>query len=348
MVQVSADACAHRPSPTDGRTRPCRAALGLVAAALLAAGCADGGGRPDQSRPAAVATTRAVTPPAQPAAGPGGSLRRHTRARSTRIGGAATGVTIFEPAQPTPARAPLVVFTQGVEPDAYQGWIDHLVGRGSIVVFQNLPFRGIGLRERRAGSVTGLRAALRELCRSGHVRPQPGAVVLVGHSIGAVMAAQLAADAAAGGLPRPGAVFALQPPTEEEGGLRPLRRIPRSTLLLVLASDRDDRVGEEGARRLWAALGHVRPANRDYVRVRSDQRGSVGLLADHLFPLSSASNPPDALDWFGAWKLLDGLQRCATVRRDCEVALGGSSRQRFMGRWSDGSPVAPMEVTMQP
>jgi hypothetical protein len=143
-------------------------------------------------------------------------------------------------------------------------------------------------------------------------------------------------------------VFALQPPLEDEEGLRPLRRIPSSTLLLVLAADRDHQVGEDGARQLWAALGHLPPAQRAYVRVRSDQRGAVTLLADHLFPLSSASNPPDALDWFGAWKLLDGLQRCATVRRDCEVALGGGARQRFMGRWSDGSPVAPMEATQRP
>jgi pimeloyl-ACP methyl ester carboxylesterase len=189
-----------------------------------------------------------------------------------------------------------VAFTQGVDPDPYQGWIEHLVGHGSIVVFQNQPYRGIGLGERRAGAVAGLRAALRQLRRPGHVPPQPGGVVLVGHSIGAVMAAQLAADAATAGLPRPAAVFALQPPLEDEAGLRPLRRLPQSTLLLVLASDRDDPVGEDGARQLWAALGHLPPANRAYVRVRSDQRGSIILLADHLFPLSSAANPPDALD----------------------------------------------------
>jgi hypothetical protein len=321
-----------------------RRPLGLAAAALLLLGCADDGGRREASRPTVTPATRAVTPPTQPARGPGGSQRRHAGARRTDLGGASGPVTIFEPAQPTPAHPPVVVFTQGVGPPAYQGWIDHLVGRGSIVIFQDQPFRGVSLQERRAGTVAGLRAALRELTRPGHLRPRLDAVVLVGHSIGAVMAAQLAADAAGQHLPRPRAVFALQPPQEGEPGLRLLRRIPPSTLMLVLVSDQDTRVGEDGAEALWAATGHLPAANRDYVRVRSDQRGQVALRADHLLPLSSADNPPDALDFFGPWKLLDGLQRCATVRRDCEFAIGGTERQRFMGRWSDGRPVPPLET----
>jgi pimeloyl-ACP methyl ester carboxylesterase len=284
-----------------------RLALGLAAAALLLFGCADQGGRREASRPAVTPATRAVTPPAQPARGPGGSQRRHAGARRTDLGGASGPVAI-------------------------------------IVIFLDRPFRGVSLQQRRAGTVAGLRAALRELTRPGHVRPQLDAVVLVGHSIGAVMAAQLAADASGQRLPRPRAVFALQPPQEDESGLVLLRRIPPSTLMLVLVSDQDNRVGEDGARALWAAVGHLPAANRDYVRVRSNQRGQVALRADHLLPLSSAGNPPDALDFFGPWKLLDGLQRCATLRRDCQFAMGGTERQRFMGRWSDGTPVPPLET----
>jgi hypothetical protein len=325
-----------------------RRALGLAVAGLLLLGCADNGGRRETGRPAVTPATRAVAPPPQPARGPGGSQRRHAGARSTELGGAWGAVAIFEPAQPAPVRAPVVVFIQGVGPDAYQGWIDHLVGRGSIVIFQDRPFRGVSLEERRAGSVAGLRAALRELERPGHVRPQRNAVVLVGHSIGAIMSAQLAADAAGQRLPQPRAVFALQPPQEDEVGLRLLHRIPPSTLLLVLASSQNDRVGEAGAKALWDATAHLPAANRDYVRVRGDQRGPVALRADHLFPLSSADNPPDALDYFGPWKLLDGLQRCATVRQDCEFAIGGTVQQRFMGTWSDGSPVLPLETGASP
>jgi dienelactone hydrolase len=335
-----------RPPSRHGTGRPpSRPLVGLVGALLVLSGCGNGGNVQEQGRPVPPAPTETIIPPAQPTHGPGGSQRRHAGARRSEVGGALAAVEIFEPAQPTPARAPVVVFTQGVAAAAYQGWVDHLVRRGRIVVFQNQPFRRISLAQRRAGLVAGLRAALRELARPGHVRPQLDAIVVVGHSIGAVMAAQLAADTSSQGLPRPRAVFALQPPEVNEANLQLLGRIPPSALVLVLASDQDDRVGEAGAEALWAALAHLPPANRDYVRVRSDQRGPVRLWADHLLPLSSADNPPDALDWYGPWKLLDGLQRCATARQDCEYALGGTTQQRFMGRWSDGSPVLPLQVS---
>jgi pimeloyl-ACP methyl ester carboxylesterase len=174
------------------------------------------------------------------------------------VGGPAGLVEIFEPTQSSPARAPVVMFTQGVGSDDYRGWIDHLVGRGSVVVFQNQPCRSVSLQQRRRGSVAGLRAALAELARPGHVRPRLDTIV-VGHSIGAIMAAQLAADAGSQRLPTPGALFALQPPQEGEPSLRLLGRIPPSMLLLVLASDQDDRVGEAGTEALWAALA---PASR--------------------------------------------------------------------------------------
>ena len=81
---------------------------------------------------------------------------------------------------------------------------------------------------------------------------------------------------------------------------------------------------------------------------RSDEHGVPPLLADHLRSLSGSGNPPDALDFHGPWKLLDAALACAGWRRDCRVTLGGTAAQRFMGRWSDGVPVRPLEVTDAP
>jgi dienelactone hydrolase len=289
-----------------------------------------------------------VAPPAQPGQGPGGGQRRHAGVRTTRVGGSPGDVTIFEPAKPPPRSGPVVVFTQGVGPDQYQGWIDHLVGRGSIVVFQDQPFDTVDLAERRRGPLAGLRAAMRALARPGHVTPRWDRLVLVGHSVGGNMAAQLAADAGPAHLPRPKAVFVLQPRLEDRASLRVVAGIPASSLVLVLASDRDDRVGQEGPRSVWAALRDHPAAGKDYVLVRSDEHGTPPLVADHLLSLSGSDNPPDALDFYGPWKLLDALQACATARRDCRDALGGTAGQRFMGRWSDGAPVAPLQVTDSP
>jgi dienelactone hydrolase len=267
--------------------------------------------------------------------------------RTTQVGGSPGSVTIFEPATPPPPSAPVVVFTQGVGPDQYQGWIDHLVGRGSIVVFQDQPFDTVELTQRREGPVAGLRAAVRALARPGHVTPRWDQLVLVGHSVGGNMAAQLAADTGPAHLPRPKALFVLQPRLEDQASQRVLGGIPAPTLVLVLAADHDDRVGQQGPKALWAALGHIPAANKDYVLVRSDHHGTPALVADHFLSLSGDGNPPDALDFYGPWKLLDALQACATrrQRQDCQAALGGTAQQRFMGSWSDGVPVTPLQVT---
>lgn len=335
------------PGRGNPRTWRRRGLAGLLVA-LVAAGCSGGGSAPERARSTAPSATQAVTPPPQPAQGPGGSQRRHAGARQTQVGGSPGSVTIFEPAKPTPPSAPVVVFTQGVGPQEYQGWIDHLVGRGSIVVFQNQPFDTVDLTERRKGPLVGLRAAMRALARPGHVRPRWDRLVLVGHSVGGNMAAQLAADTGTKRLPRPKAVFAVQPRLEDDASMRVLRGIPPSTLVLVLAGDRDDRVGQDGPKALWAALGRLPAANKDYVLVRSDGHGAPPLVADHFLPLSGSGYPADALDFYGPWKLLDGLQDCATARQDCRVALGGTAQQRFMGRWSDGVPVTPLQVTDAP
>jgi hypothetical protein len=317
-------------------------------AVLALAGCTDGSSAPDRAGSAAPSVTRAITPPVQPVQGPGGSQRRHAGVRTTQAGGSPGSVTIFEPAKPAPASAPVVGFTQGVGPEEYQGWIDHLVGRGSIVVFQNQPFDTVDLTQRRKGPLVGLRAAMRALARPGHVRPRWDQLVLVGHSVGGNMAAQLAADTAKQRLPRPKALFAVQPRLEDQASLRVLRGIAPSTLVVVLASDRDNRVGQEGPKALWAALGQLQTASKDYVLVRSDEHGTPALVADHFLPLSGSGYPADALDFYGPWKLLDALQDCATRRQDCRVALGGTAQQRFMGRWSDGIPVTPLQITDKP
>ncbi len=333
--------------PRCGSPLTCRSrAMAGLLAALVVAGCTAGGSVRDRAGSAAPSATLAITPPAQPPQGPGGSQRRYAGMRTTQVGGSPGSVTIFEPDKPTPTSAPVVGFTQGVGPEEYQGWIDHLVGRGSIVVFQNQPFDTVGLSERRKGPLAGLRAAVRALARPGHVRPKWDQLVLVGHSVGGNMAAQLAADIGTQHLPRPKAVFVLQPRLEDQASLRVLAGLAASTL--VLASDRDDRVGQEGPKALWAALGKIPAGGKEYVLVRSDEHGTPALVADHFLSLSGPSNPPDALDFYGPWRLLDALQDCAIRRQECRVALGGTTEQRFMGRWSDGVPVTPLQVTDAP
>jgi hypothetical protein len=53
----------------------------------------------------------------------------------------------------------------------------------------------------------------------------------------------------------------------------------------------------------------------------------------------------DALDYYGYWKLFDALTEAAFNGRYREYALGGGNRMTFMGSWSDGKPVVPLQVS---
>ena len=78
------------------------------------------------------------------------------------------------------------------------------------------------------------------------------------------------------------------------------------------------------------------------------------MTADHFAPLapedpdSSLIGEIDALDYYGFWKLFDGLTDAAFYGKNREYALGNTPEQRFMGLWSDKTPVKELEVTKTP
>ena len=52
----------------------------------------------------------------------------------------------------------------------------------------------------------------------------------------------------------------------------------------------------------------------------------------------------DALDYYGTWKLLDALTDAAFYGKNRKYALGDTPEQRYMGKWSDGTPVKELKV----
>ena len=47
----------------------------------------------------------------------------------------------------------------------------------------------------------------------------------------------------------------------------------------------------------------------------------------------------DALDFYGYWKWFDALTDAAFYGTPVEEALGDTPEQKYMGTWSDGTPV---------
>ncbi len=315
-------------------------------------------------------TAQPPSPPGPPSSGPGGTSYPHGAVQMTRLGEGVEEVYLFEPADPAPECAPVVVFGHGwlaTNPDIYGAWITHIVRRGSTVIFPRYQADArTPPRDFTHYAVDATARGLEELGQPGHVRPDRRGLAFVGHSMGGLVPANLAVRAARGELPPPLAVMAVEPgKTWPEGSpiafpLEDLSAIPSSTLLLAVVGDDDDFVREIDARKIYTGASGVPPENKDYVRLYSDDHGAPALVADHRAPtapavltgeeirdLSGGSRGPmvtDALDYYGTWKLFDGLRDAVFHGINREYALGDTDRQRFMGLWSDGVPVRQLLV----
>jgi hypothetical protein len=109
----------------------------------------------------------------------------------------------------------------------------------------------------------------------------------------------------------------------------------------------------------WATLLIIAEAiqvpleNREVIQIETDPYGDPPLEATHATPLSNTNNggldifsigPTDAYDYYGYWKWFDGLTDAAFYGTNKEYALGNTSEQTYMGKWSDNTPVTPAEV----
>lgn len=309
-------------------------------------------------------------PPAQPETGPGGGPYPSASVRASSYGEGALAYWIFEPADPAPATAPVVVFAHGwggLDPNAYGAWIEHVVRRGNVVIY---PLYQADLRtpttDFTPNAISAVRAALGTLAAGGHVRPDLERFAIVGHSAGGLVAANTAALAAESGLPVPRAVMAVCPgktwnlARRTAIPLADLSKIPSSTLLLSITADADRVVEDVDAKRVFAESTAVPASNKDYVVVPSDDHGRPALRADHLSPCAASPvagaakgrggsmTAVDALDYYAYWKLFDALTDAAFFGKNREVALGNTEQQRSMGVWSDGVPVKELVVTDAP
>src|SRR5690349_9592230 len=348
-----------------------------------------------------------VTPPSQPATGPGGKQYVHASVTKNRYGNGAQEYWIFEPDEPKPASAPVIVFLHGwggMNPLYYGAWIDHLVKRGNIVIYPRYQASLLTpIRDFMPNTLGAIKSALARLASEpGHVKADVTKFAAVGHSVGGLLAANVAALASENRLPRVAAVMSVEPGITEAPiniPLADLKKIPAETLLLAVAGDQDTLVRDFDAKRIYNESTRVTANNKDYVTLVSDSHGLPGLVASHRAPtafdnaydsgegigggpaevgrngsdpagssrdngragglptrrVDAAGRPErletmmvNALDFYGTWKLFDGLCDAAFYGKNREYALGNTPQQRFMGVWSDGVPVKELKVTDKP
>jgi acetyl esterase/lipase len=88
---------------------------------------------------------------------------------------------------------------------------------------------------------------------SGHIKPDLNKFAVVGHSVGGLLAASVAALASESNLPQVRAVMSVEPGITEAPiniPLADLKKMPAETLLLAVAGDQDTLVRDSDAKRV--------------------------------------------------------------------------------------------------
>lgn len=216
------------------------------------------------------------------------------------------------------------------------------------------------------------------------VRPRLNQVAYLGHSAGGLLAANLAAASERLKLPAAKALMVVEPDKSQgkrwDGVAQErLSGLAKGTLLLAVCGDEDSHVACTDAKRIYRQSRHIPPSDKNLLLLRSDRYGAPPLLANHAAPTAPVFGPQypkeedsdwlldrvekrlevqqaegrytghdplviDALDWYGTWKLFDGLTDAAFYNRNRQYALGATPEQTGMGQWSDGTPVKPIKV----
>jgi len=242
--------------------------------------------------PLTIVSSQNATPPSQPSTGPGGKQHVHARVTKNRYGKDGQEYWIFEPDSPKPRTAPVIVFLHGwggMNPLYYGAWLDHLVKRGNIVVYPRYQSSLLTpITEFTPNTLAAVKDAVRRLqTERGHVRPDLSKFATVGHSLGGLLAANIAALASESKLPRVRAVMSVEPGITEAPinvPLADLNKIPADTLLLAVAGDQDSLVRDTDAKRIYYESRRVSAQNKDFITLVSDSHGQPTLQASHRAP----------------------------------------------------------------
>ena len=294
------------------------------------------------------------TQPEQPTTGPGSSDYSHSFVIKTRHKWGGQQFWIFEPFMPKPESAPLIVFNHGwsaLHPISYRAWINHIVKKGNIVVYPRYQ-KGLvrGFENFTINAVNAVKDAIDILDKGWHVRPGLDKFAILGHSLGGGITANMAALAVEEGLPIPKAIMPVQPYINSFDK-KDYSKISNETIMLVIVGEDDNIAGNYSAKIIFNDTTQIPLSNKDFVVQVTDTYGTPDILGDHMAPVclpKFLSNSVDAMDFYSTWKLFDALTDYAFYGTNKEYCLGNTPEQRFMGLWSDGTPVKELKITDNP
>lgn len=309
------------------------------------------------------------TPPPQPTFGPGGSDYSY----GVVVNGPywANNQTvdddfkyyIYEPSNPGPATAPVILFLHGFaafKTSNYDAWLRHMARKGYIVVWVQYqktlltPLKSLAPNAR--ASYTDALYRLQNFWWEKHVKPQQDSngrtmTTFVGHSAGGWLAAVIASEATSGTpqVPVPLALTMIEPATK---GLIPgtdFSKMDQSTKYVVVIGDHDTIACKDQALQIWDSTTQV--MNKDFLLARTDLHGMPYQIANHFYPNTDGQGDTaaiDARDFYITWKLSVAAADCVNTGSFCDYAFGGGFNQLNRGIWSDGVPVTPLYHASNP
>ncbi len=306
-----------------------------------------------------------VVHPKQPISGPGGGDYLHQSYKNFDQSKKANGFWIYEPADPKPDSANVVVFIHGFgvsNPVVYGAWIKHLVQRGNIVIsprYQKAMFATLPSKYAQ-NSTEGIQSALKVLQEEGHVKPRMENIIIAGHSYGAAIAGYLGVLYKEYDLPKPKGILMAQPGTGNLRGARldSYEALEKDIKLIITVGHGDHVVGDKLAR---TVMSTAKVDYQNLVLHVKDIYGAPIVHSSHAQPCALDQDldngrtnyivkaaqkraDTDAVDYFGYWKLLDALIDCSFYNINCHYAFGNTKEQKYLGTWSDGTPIKPMVI----
>jgi hypothetical protein len=205
-----------------------------------------------------------------------------------------------------------------------------------------------GFLDFNSNAINAVKNAIETLQSGEHVLPDLDKFAITGHSLGGGLTANMAAQALDEGLPVPKAIMPVQPYVFFEEGVD-FADIPAETLMLVIVGEDDTVVGNASGRIIFDNAIQIPLSNKNFIIQVTDTYGEPDIVADHIAPVCLPFfDTVDAMDYYSTWKLFDALTDYAFYGINREYCLGNTSEQRFMGLWSDGTPVNELIVTDSP
>ena len=310
----------------------------------------------------------AQTQPAQPATGYGGLASTHSTVITFNCDDGATGFMLFIPASPHADSLPLVVFDHGFgewNPLRYGRWIDHIVKRGNIVIFPRYQLSEYTTLSTSftSNAVTGILRAIDTLkMHPLWTQPELDKVFYIGHSYGGLISANLATKHAAYNIPKPKAILMACPGYGQYPGgqLSSYSPMDSSIFVLDIFERYDNVVDSTFALQVFNQTTAVPYSHKNLVIHFADSTGASPVTSSHgeapcidstytngdngIVMAQAAYANTDATDFYCYWKLFDALEDCALTGSGCTIAFGDTYPQIYMGLWSNGIPVRPLEV----